>query len=346
MRISWVDNLRWIGILLIVLWHCYLPAWNMLTKYLFSFHVILFFILSWLVFNDKKHTDFIKFVKNKFYRLILPFIFFNVFMFAFLKANWEFPWTRIYDFVVWLSYWDYLWDNGWYMNNKWGFNLINISTWFLTALFITSIYYFLVNKFFAHKKSKIIFMFICSIIIYVYSKVSIFRFPWGFEISFMVMFFYWLAHTYRKQIFEIVEKIDKKHLILLPFILGLNLYFINSTNVSTNYYWNYILLLLNSFLWFSFFTIISKQIGENKLLSFLWKNSIIILWFEWIKYILLRKIDFLSFWFLVNERSYATGFFQFALTILLLIPIIFLINKIVFEFNKILDKINCFLKKM
>ena len=129
MRIYWVDNLRWIWILLIVLWHCYMPEWSILIKYLFSFHVVLFFILSWFLFSKKK-IDFNKFVKNKFLRLIIPFLFFNIISFIFFKLIWEYKTTRIIDFLVGVFYWDYLWDNWWYILCKWA-----MSGWKLESSF-------------------------------------------------------------------------------------------------------------------------------------------------------------------------------------------------------------------
>lgn len=334
MRISWVDNLRWIGILLIVLWHCFFPEKSIFVKYLFSFHVVLFFLLSWLLFNDKKYFNFLDFFKSKFIRLIIPFFLFNIIMFVILKLNWEFSWTTIRDFLVWVFYWDYLWDNGWYMNNKWWFNIINTSTWFLTTLFSTSIFYFVINKALINKFIKIFVLFLISILIFIYSKYSIFRFPWWIEISFMVMLFYWFFHTFRKEVFTFVEKIDYKYLFILPFILWFNLYFLNSTNVSTNYYWNYFMFLVDSLLWFLFFVIISKILWENKILNFLWKNSIIVLWFEWIKFLIIKKISFFSFWYLVYERSYLVWFMQFILTILFIVPIIIIINKLTILIKK------------
>lgn len=338
MRISWIDNLRWFWILLIVLGHCILPANNLLTPYIFSFHVALFFFLSWFLFNSNKYLSFKKYFKNRFSRLIIPFVFFNIIYFVFYKLIWEFSWTRIIDFLVWLFYWDYLWDNWWYFNNTGWFNLVNVATWFLPALFITSIYYFFINKFIKSKIYKFIILLLLSIIIFIESKITIFRLPWSMEIWLVAVFFYWTAHIFKEQILYFVEKINLKYLLLLPIVLTIHLNFLNSVNISTNYYWNnYILFLLNTFLWILFFTIISKNIWKNKLLDFYWKNSIIVLWFEWIKQLIYKKIDIFSFWLIPKENLWLSWFYEFFLTLIFLIPIIFIINKylrfILWEFN-------------
>ena len=327
MRINWIDNLRWIWILLIVLWHTLMPEWSIITKYIFSFHVVLFFILSGLLFNEKKHTNFKLFFKNKLVRLIIPFFLFNIIFIIISKLEWKFEWTRIIDFAVWLFYWDYLWDNWWYMNNTWWFNLVNVSTWFLPALFLTSLYYFIINKFITNKKIKLIILFLISFFIFIESKYTIFRFPWSAEIALMMTVFYWLANTFKKEIFSFVERINSKFVLFLVPIITIHLFFLNSVNVSTNYYWNYFWLILNSILWFLTILIIAKNIWKNKILDFLWKNSIIILWFEWIKISIMENIHLLSFWLLQYQRWYLEAIIQFVLTILFLIPLIFIINK-------------------
>ncbi|MDQ7009182.1 MAG: acyltransferase family protein [Candidatus Gracilibacteria bacterium] len=326
MRINWIDNLRGIGILLIVLGHTLMPEGSLLTKYIFSFHVVLFFILSGLLFNETKHINFRLFLKNKFLRLIIPFILFNIIFIIIAKLEGKFEGTRVIDFAVGLFYGDYLGDNGGVFQNG-GFNLVNISTWFLPALFLTSLYYFGINKFIKNKNKKLVILFLISIIIFIESKLTIFRLPWSAEIALMMTAFYGFANIFKKEIFNLVEKINIKSMFLLIPIILLHVFLLNSVNISTNYYGNYLGLILNSLLGFITILIIAKNIGKNKFLDFIGKNSIIILGFEWIKIIIIENINFLSFGLLQYNRGYLEGTIQFILTILFLIPIIFIINK-------------------
>lgn len=326
MRISRIDNLKWIWILLIVLGHCKLPIDNTLTKYLFSFHVALFFILSWFLFDWEKYNKFIKFFKSRFLRLIIPFFAFNIIYFAINKSIWEYAWTTIRDFAVGVFYGDYLGDNWWIYNNTWWFNLWNISTWFLPALFFTSIYYFVLNKITKSNTTKIIVVFILSIAVYFESKFTNFRLPWSMEIAAMMLFFYTLWNVFKSKIKDFAEKIDFKYLWLIILILLIHLPFLNVTNISINNYWNYFLFLSNSLFWFLTFLIISKMIWDNNVLSFFWKNSIIILWFEWIKIFIEKYTDFFTFWMMHYEKTYLFWFTQFFITVLLLVPIIYIVN--------------------
>jgi len=213
------------------------------------------------------------------------------------------------------------------MNNTWWFNLVNVSTWFLPALFLTSLYYFWINKFIKNKNIKIIFLLIISIILFIESKLTIFRLPWSAEIALMMTVFYWLANIFKKEIFTFVEKVNLKYLFFLVPIIAVHLFFLNSINASTNYYWNYFWLILNSLLWFLTILIIAKNIWKNKILDFLWKNSIIILWFEWIKELMVWRINYFYNSILNIEWAYLLWITQFIFTVILLIPIIIIINK-------------------
>lgn len=334
MRISWVDNLRWIWIILIVLWHSFFPDNSLLVNFIFTFHVWLFFFLSWFLFNSEKHNDFFLFIKNKFYRLIIPFFIFNFIMFSFYKTK-ELMWWEVFfvdfdSFFKWIFY-------GSYLPSHREFILTNIPTWFLVSLFVVSIYYFLLNKFIKNRIYRVIILFLISILIYFESKYVVFRFPFSMEISLMAMLFYWLWHSFKKEIFNFVEKINYNYLFLASILLLFNIYFPSSTNFSTNFYWNsYILFLLNWFFWIFLVIIISKLIRKNFILDFLWKNSILILGLEWIKFIVLSIVIYFSFWYLKFEKSYIVWFVQLISTILFLIPIIITINKfILFSLKKI-----------
>lgn len=73
-RIEWIDEAKGIGILLVMLGHCYLDA-----KFIFwfySFHMALFFFLSGITFFVK--GNYISFLKKKVKSLLIPYFFFMV----------------------------------------------------------------------------------------------------------------------------------------------------------------------------------------------------------------------------------------------------------------------------
>ena len=72
-RLTVFDAAKGLGILLVVFAHInYTPE---ALIYIYSFHMPLFFLISGIFFNSKKYT-FGQFVKNRFFRLICPYLFF------------------------------------------------------------------------------------------------------------------------------------------------------------------------------------------------------------------------------------------------------------------------------
>lgn len=73
-RIGWIDAAKGIGILLVMLGHCYLDS--KFTFWFYSFHMALFFFLSGITFSIK--GNYISFLKKKIKSLLIPYIFFVV----------------------------------------------------------------------------------------------------------------------------------------------------------------------------------------------------------------------------------------------------------------------------
>lgn len=321
MRISWVDNLKWLWIILIVAWHSLFSEWNLFFWYIFCFHVALFFFLSGYLFNEEKHNNFKKFLFEKFKRLIIPYISFNLIFIIYERLIEKVP-HNLLSVLKWMFYWTWL---------KWNKEifLLNVSTWFLLSLFLVSIFYFFINKFIKNKLHRLIFLFLLSIIIYYESKIFInIKLPFSIEPSIMASFFYWIWHIYKEKITNFVEKINYKYILYLPGLILLNILFLNWTNFSMNEYGdNYFNFLISSITWITTWIIIAKIIPQNRILNFLWINSIIILWMEFLKARILWFIAKFSYWYIIYERSIESWLIQLLWTIIIMFPIIFIINK-------------------
>lgn len=306
--------------ILILIWHSMFPNGNLMFWYIFSFHVALFFFLSWYLFNDIKHNNFWVFFKDKIKRLIIPYFFFNLIFYAYIAVI-KTEHHSFLSVLKWTLYWSWLrWNDEIF--------LLNVSTWFLLALFFTSIFYFVLNKLTKNKILKLFFLITISIAVH-YESIHFreVRLPFSLEPALMAMLFYWVWHLYKEKISFLVEKIRLIDILILPILIYLNIYFMSWTNFSTNEYWdNYFRFILSSILGIITWIIIAKIIPKNWLLDFLWKNSIIILWMEFLKTRILGWIAMFSFWYIVYERSYLSGSIQVIWTILALIPIIFFIN--------------------
>ena len=73
-RIEWIDVAKGLGILSVILTHCYIPE-TLLKHYLYSFHMPLFFILSGYFHKVDIQMNIIK---KRFRTLIIPYVFFYI----------------------------------------------------------------------------------------------------------------------------------------------------------------------------------------------------------------------------------------------------------------------------
>ena len=71
-RKKYIDIAKGIAMILVIMGHCkYIN--NYLHVWLYSFHMPLFFILSGMTFSVKNKPHFKDFLKNKFFKLLIPY---------------------------------------------------------------------------------------------------------------------------------------------------------------------------------------------------------------------------------------------------------------------------------
>lgn len=80
-RIEWIDTAKGIAIILVVLGHIIFPK-SLLNKFICSFHMPLFFMLSGLFVVKHLNTDFTTHFSNRFKRLMIPYLIFGLFLLA------------------------------------------------------------------------------------------------------------------------------------------------------------------------------------------------------------------------------------------------------------------------
>lgn len=144
-RINYIDIARAFAMIFIVMGHTIVHSANchIIFKFLYSFHVQLFFIISGITFKIKEES-FINFFKNKFIRIMIPY----------------FVWAILF-IIPYLMFGNNVGEN---LGTKGTFELKNIlinilygvgknsalkqntSLWFLPALFSMEIlYYFIIG---------------------------------------------------------------------------------------------------------------------------------------------------------------------------------------------------------
>ena len=323
-RLQYLDVCKGMGILLVVLGHIFLT--NPVKTWIFSFHMPFFFFLSGYIFYFHKINDFGSFVKKRFKAIVIPY-----FMFA---SIWYIYWLLIErkvrpdsmdvnKFKPLLGIFYGIGSDTWL--------IFNIVLWFLPCLFITEIIFYLIAKNVKKDRNIISILLTSSIIGYIVSIYLGFRFPWGINIVFTSIVFYGLGYIlHRSNLENKLTPVREYILIILLLVINIPIGFINGpvsmgALVLGNYFLYYIAATSGTlFLYF-----ISRKLPHYRWLSFLGRNSLIILCIhEPIKRIVIKIISvYIKIPVDTLRNSILGSMLCLAILMLVLIPAIFIINR-------------------
>lgn len=364
MRIQWIDALKGIGIILVVLAHHSLPV--ALDTYIFSFHMPLFFFISGFLFDFGKYASSTPdFVKGRFRSLIVPY-----FCFALL--------TCLFYFLLDAGFQPGVTNIDFFKNSSlYGLYSIlyalgpmvsyNPPLWFLSCLFVTELlFYGFAKKYYSEPKKLIFWLSIAGIIGYFYSLYVPFRLFWNADVALTAVVFYGVGNLFRKLIETEREEEPKKNPVakageksavkfysqknsgltkifyqnqrlLAGFFIFLNLFYltyliqfptVDKVNMNVLRYgglFSYYILAFSGI--FTFFYLF-KRVGSSRVLEYYGKNSLIVLALHFPLKDIFTKLTVLILGIEIEAIHYNMGF-ALGLTILnllCLVPLIFLIN--------------------
>lgn len=281
-KIKYIDISRAIAIILIVLGHTIVHSEHckLIFKFLYSFHVIMFFILSGYTFDVKKNEKTKKFIWKKFKRIMIPY----------------FIWSLLFliPYILFGS------DIGNELNTNSSFNIkqqiVNIiygngnssalkqntSLWFLPALFsMEIIYYFIIyyiNKF---KINKIIIIIPLLLISYLINHFMNFYLPWGINTALVIGILFYIGYICKEYDLFTKDKVFKIKNIIIIFIIGVFSFYFNDTVSCIDYDYGILTYALISGLCISISLIyVSFKISRNSILEYIGKNTMGILIFH------------------------------------------------------------------
>ncbi len=201
-RVDYIDISKGLGMLAIIWGHIINSGWSYALVY--SFHIPLFFFLSGLVYNNKKHTDIIVFIKNRAKRLLLPYV--------------------IYSIVTWLFWVCFVLathrnvENGIFYpllqtfiaQGSGGFLIHNVALWFIPCLFCVEVLFFYIGKL-----NKTWAFTICCLLAglgmlceKLWGDAYLQTLPWNLDSALMALPFYCVGNIIgiNKALFERVQK--------------------------------------------------------------------------------------------------------------------------------------------
>lgn len=211
-RIDWIDCLRGIAMFFVILGHAFNDKNNIIRKYIYSFHMPLFFFVSGLTYKEKD-IKFKDFIINKAKKLLIPYLALNFF-------------TILIKFILNITL--NMYNNISVTKTIKAFftgignNVPCVQSWFLLTLFLTEIIFYLLKKITKNDKNLFISIIILSTISFIYS-ISDFHIIlfWHLDTSFIALLYYFAGYFFMKKT-EILSKIlSKKYISILIFILSI-----------------------------------------------------------------------------------------------------------------------------
>ena len=138
-RIEWIDMARGFGIILSIYGHL---GYDLLTSWIYSFHMPLFFFISGFLFNCRGMT-FIDFLKRKIKSLIIPYFFLGIPMvFAYILQYSVFSLDGIVDLLFQFI-----------LQQRF------LTLWFISCLFVLNIVFFFISK---NIESDLVILIVCA----------------------------------------------------------------------------------------------------------------------------------------------------------------------------------------
>ncbi len=356
MRLHWIDALKGIGIMLVVLAHHSLPI--ALDTYIFSFHMPLFLFISGFLFDFGKYTgSSVNFVKGRFRSLIVPYFCFALItcLFYFLLDTGFQPGVTNIKFFEHITILENSILHGTYhiLYALGPMISYNPPLWFLTCLFVTEIlFYGLAKKYYGEPKKLVLWITVAGVIGYLYSVYVSFRIPWNVDVALAAIVFYGAGNLFRRltepetdsranlslkldtkyiEKFSRVEKYLPVTAILLSLLyLGYLLKFPTDDKVNMNVmrYGGFFSFYILAFSGIFTFVYLFKKIGSSKILEYYGRNSLIILALHFPLKDVLTKLVILILG-VKPEYFYYNTAFALGLTVLnllFLVPVIYLIN--------------------
>lgn len=337
-RLVWLDQLKAISMYLVVLGHSLLKFKKQtLFKFIYSFHMPLFFIISGFTFNPNKYTRILECIKDKFIKLVYPYIMLNVLVLPLWYVNkitGMIPRDSIIKVFIGIFY-----------SNAGVVRAPSNATWFLMTMFLAQIIYYTLYHYLKDDKS----VFIMSCVICIIGLLA----PLGKEeldaplhldVALVAQFYYGCGYILRKN-FEYFRKCLEYKTYFKVLVISVTALFFciinKQVDLSNELYRNFTYTLITS-LSFSFILIyiIYRSGLHLKILSYIGKNTLIILALH------IPLLRVLQAFFPLFQRNQIYAILASVIIYTLMIPVIWFINKFLKFTIKMPISIQNFIKKL
>ncbi len=281
-RIEYLDIAKALGIIFVVIGH----SGMVIGKFIYLFHMPLFFLISGYFYKDKYSYSFLDFLIKRIKSLYIPFLQFEL---VFLLLHNIFFSLNIYSGNPNTNAIQGLYSANDYLKNAFsilffnGTELLLAPLWFLTVLFIVNIMFWLISKIALTygEGCKLILTLLCFCFGNFFTKIkfgiinSIVFVPEAINVSMVAVFIFYLGYLYRQ--YEHKVDFNSKQLLLISVLILLLLREYGEMDMRRNFYPDPAFMLTGTILGTYLTFYISKHISNRRIiyiLSYVGKNTI------------------------------------------------------------------------
>lgn len=273
-RIVWIDQLRSVAFLFVILGHVALP--KSAQSLIYSFHMPLFFMISGLTVNRKKleEVDVKQYIGHQFKHLIIPyfwmsFLMYPLWYFAFHYLS-QHPLTVVQAF------------KGIFVGNSLIVASPSNALWFLLVLFLANIMYMFITK--AAKGSEVVtftLVILCGLIGFADRAVAQI---WHLNVAFSSVVLLYIGNCfmiwYKKSDGMTKLKANRKKvlgMILLLLVIGFISHYENGRiSMTANLFGNSVILFYITAIAFSgVITIVFTYVPRLRIITYIGKNTLL-----------------------------------------------------------------------
>jgi acyltransferase len=316
-RLEWLDIAKGLGIIAVTMDHTVVFP-SLISKYLSTFHMPLFFFLSGYLFSPTRTSSLTVLVAKKMKSLIVPYLFLSVGSYLWWLFEWKMgDHSEINVFKPIIGTFLAIRDTEW--TNHTG------ALWFLPCLFITELLFFCILRVSLNRKSLLLGgLVIVSLIGTIYHYYVNMPLLWNIDAALMVVIFYGLGFLF-KEVNDFKKVISLKSLILLvPISLTMG---ISNEEVDLlhNTYGNYLMFYFAAISGLLVIVLISKEMKRNFVMQYLGRNSLVIFGVNPFILAVIRRLIILPPG-MPTIMSILIGVGYTIVTLLISVPIIYIIN--------------------
>jgi len=254
LNINWVDNLKFIGILAVILGHISSPF----SSFIFAWHMPLFFIVAGFFINFTE--DFKTFFLKSFKRLMLPY-----FIFSLIGLSIEIIKRNLLNRES-IDILNELQGIFIYMDMESLINSYAFVLWFLPALFFAKLILYLIKN---YVRNKIIQILVVLVLFLISFQVEL---PFGLDNALNGLIFIFIGNIY----FDSYQ--DSKLLYVLPFIaIGIAFFFIPALDMASKNYDNLFINIIFSISTIYLFIMMFKYLNITNSFLTTWGNNSMLL---------------------------------------------------------------------